>query len=194
MTARKTFLLLAFVAAFPAFGGSVPLPDTPAPVFADLESATNAPIRAAMLAEARIFEGNIALFATPSNKLEVAFGTSRLGDGVLLPGDESLSIGWREGAWFFASATNRIETQAVANAARRSLSFRLRLFESGEPRGLTLAATDAGDAFTPLVNAPPCWLFSRGWNTVRLTINGADNPSETISVQFNTDPGVLIAR
>ncbi len=42
MDARKTFLLLGFAAALPAIGGTVALPDSPAPAFADLESVTNA--------------------------------------------------------------------------------------------------------------------------------------------------------
>ena len=42
MDARKTLVLLAFAAALPAVGGTVPLSEAPAPAFADLESVTNA--------------------------------------------------------------------------------------------------------------------------------------------------------
>ena len=55
MDARKTLLLLAFASALPAVGGTVPLSEAPAPAFADLESVTNAPIRASMLQRARVF-------------------------------------------------------------------------------------------------------------------------------------------
>ncbi len=43
MDSRKTLLLLAFASALPAVGGTVVMPDSPAPAFADLEGATNAP-------------------------------------------------------------------------------------------------------------------------------------------------------
>ena len=194
MDARKTLLLLAFASALPAIGGTVAVPAPPAPAFADLETVTNATIQTSMLQSARVFDGSLSLLATPSNMVEVAFGTSRDADGVLLPGDESLSVGWSEGSWFIASATNRIESAAMTNAASRSLSFQLRLTEDGEPHRLTLTATGAADAFATLVADPPGWMFSRNWDTVRLTIRGVDDPDENVSVQFNADPWVLIMR
>ena len=194
MDARKTLLLLAFASALSSIGGTVGIPDSPVPAFADLESVTNAPIRASMLQRARVFEGTISLLATPSNMVEVAFGTSRYADGILLPGDEAFSVGWREGSWFIASATNRIESATVTNSASRSLSFQLRLSEDGEPHRLTIAATGAGEAFSTLASNPPDWMFSRDWNAVRLTIRGADDPAEAVSVKFNTDPWVLIMK
>ena len=192
MDARKTFLLLAFAAALPTVGGMVAVPDAPAPAYSDLECVTNAPIRASILQRARLFEGSVSLLATPSNMVEVAFGTSS--NGELPPGSEAFSVGWREGSWFIASATNRIESAAVTNSASRSLSFQLRLTEAGQPHRLTLTATGAGDAFASLVADPPGWMFSRDWNAVRLTIRGADNPAEAVTVKFNTDPWVLILR
>ena len=194
MDARKTLLLLAIASALPAAGGTVAVPDPPAPAFLDLESVTNAPIGASMLQSARVFDGRLSLLATPSNMVEVAFGTSRDADGVLLPGDESFSVGWREGSWFIASATNRIESATTTNATSRSLSFQLRLSEDGEPNRLTITATGAGDAFSALASNPPDWMFSSSWNVVRLTIRGADDPAEAVSVKFSTDPWVLIMR
>lgn len=194
MDARKTLLILAFASALPAIGGTVAIPDSPDPAFADLESVTNATIRASMLQRTRVFEGTISLLATPSNMVEAAFGISRNNDEVLLPGDESFSVGWREGTWFIASATNRIESAPATNSASRSLSFQLRLTEEGQPHRLTLTATGAGDAFASLVANPPGWMFSRDWNAVRLTIRGADDPAEAVSVKFNTDPWILIMR
>ena len=194
MDARKTLLLLALSSALPAVGGTVPLPEAPAPAFADLESVTNAPIRAAMLQRSRVFEGRISLFATPSNAVEVAFGTARNGDGVLHPGDESFSVGWEGGAWFLSSPTNRICSAILEGAATRTLAFTLRVSETGAPHSLTLSATGAGDAFASLVTFPPAWMFSRSWDTVRLTVRGVDEQAESVSVQFNTDPWVLIMR
>ena len=42
-----------------------------------------------------MFKGDVSLLATPSNVVEVAFATSRDGDGILLSGDgadESVSV------------------------------------------------------------------------------------------------------
>ena len=192
MDARKTILLLAFASALPAIGGTVAIPDSPAPAFLDTESVTNATIRATTLQRARVFEGGVTLLATPSNMVEVAFGTSS--NGELPPGNESFSVGWREGVWFIASATNRIESAPATNSASRNLSFQLRLTEEGQPHRLTLTATGAGDAFASLVANPPDWMFSREWDAVRLTIRGADDPAEAVSVKFNTDPWVLIMK
>ena len=194
MDARKAHLLLVFAAALPAIGGTVAIPDSPAPAFLDTECVTNASIRASMLQRARVFEGTISLLATPSNMVEIAFGTSRYADGILLPGDEAFSVGWREGSWFIASASNRIESATVTNSASRSLSFQLRLSEDGEPHRLTIAATGAGEVFSALASNPPDWMFSRDWDAVRLTIRGADDPAEAVSVQFNADPWILIMR
>ena len=192
MDARKTLLLLAFASALSSVGGTVAIPDSPAPAFLDTECVTNATIRATTLQRARVFEGTISLLATPSNMVEVAFGTSS--NGELLPGSEAFSVGWREGAWFIASATNRVESATATNSASRSLSFQLRLTEEGEPHRLTIAATGAGDAFASLAANPPDWMVSRDWNAVRLTIRGADDPVEAVTVKFNTDPWVLIMR
>ena len=168
MDASKTLLLLAFAVALPVVGGEVAPSAAPGPVFRDCESTTNASIRAAVMQNADVVNARISLLATPSNMVQVAFGKSASGDGVLLPGDESLSFGWRNGAWFFASPSNRVESAMATNAAHRNPSFQLRLSEEGRPRRLTFAGTDAGDAFAALVADPPGWMFSREWDAVRL--------------------------
>ena len=93
-----------------------------------------------------------------------------------------------------ASPTNRICSAPQEGTAPRTLSFTLRVSETGELPILSLTATGAGDAFAALVASPPAWMFSRDWDAVRLTIRGVDNPNENVSVQFNTDPGIIILR
>ena len=119
--------ILIALAASVASAGTIPVPVVPESLFADTESVTNATVRASLIQRARTFSGDVALYATPSNALEVAFGTSRNGDGVLLPGDESLCVGWEDGAWFIASPTNRIASATQAGASRRSLAFSARV-------------------------------------------------------------------
>ena len=158
----------------------------------DSECSTNAVIHRGMLEGIRILEGEMSLFATPSNAVEIAFGASDCGD--LPPGGESFSMGWRGGVWFFASGTERVESQSICNAARRTLSFSLRVAQDGSPMSLSLHADDVGNVFDSLVSSPPTWLFSREWNVARLTIRGIDATDESVSVRFLTDPGMMLLR
>ena len=177
-----------------ALAGEVSIPPAPPSAHFDTESVTNAPLRRAMMDRARIFRASVSLWATPSNNVEVAFGTSRGGDGVLLPGDESLAFGWENGAWFLASPTNRVRSPVFAEPAERTLSFRLRVREDGSPVSLSVGDGDLPDAFPDVAAAPPDWIFSRAWDTVRLTVRGTDERDEALSVRLDTDAGVLILR
>ncbi len=193
MLCHKSFLLILAVAAS-AHAAPIPIPATPPPAFIDMERTTNAAIRPGALRDARVFKGEVSLLATPSNAVEVAFGASRDGTGVLLPGDESFSVGWDGGSWFVASATNRIFSAPLEGAARRSFSFKLHVSETGSPRALSLSADGAGDAFAALAASPPDWMFSRAWDAARLTVRGVVEAGEGVSVRLGADPWMLILR
>ena len=186
--------ILIALAAFTASAGTVAVPAVPESAFADTESVTNAAVRPLLVQRARTFSGDIALYATPSNALEVAFGTSRNGDGILLPGDETFSIGWSDGAWFVASPTNRIATATLVGATRRSLSFSVRMSEEGVPTRLTVSADGLGDAFASLTSTPPQWLFASDWDVVRVTVSGVDATAEAVAIRLDNDPWLFIAR
>ena len=191
---KRCFTLICLLSVVPVIGGTLSISEAPAPAFVDCESVTNAPIPVEMLQQTRIFTGEISLLATPSSMVEVAFGTSRNGDGLLLPGDEAFAVGWCGGVWFFASATNRVESAAVEGSGSRSLSFQLRLTDNGEPLRLSLSASGAKEAFPALMETPSDWMFSRGWDTARLTIRGVDNPAEDVSVRFSAHPWIILFR
>ena len=185
---------MALLDAVCAFGGSIALPDAPPPEFDDRECATNVPLRSATLRRAEFFEASLALFATPSNSVEVAFGPSRGGNGILLPGDETFAFGWNGGAWFFAAPSGCVVSAGFADGARRSLSFALRISKDGRPSSLAVIADGGGSAFADLEAAPPDWLFSRSWDTIRLTVRGVDDPAEAVSVRFDNCPAVFLVR
>ena len=170
--------------------GEVALSSAPAAANFDTESVTNASLGSA-LASARFLRVEIALTASPSNNVEVAFGTTD--DGELPFGDESFCLGWDCGTWFVASPTNRIEGVASTNAVLHSLLFEVRVAGDGTPRAWTVSTTGGG-AFTNLPAVPPDWTFSRDWSTVRLVVRGVDQRDESVSVRLDTDPGVLILR
>ena len=191
-TSKITFSASLAVAA--ALAWQTPVGPAPAPVFIDMERSTNVQIQAETIQQCRVFKCSLSLLTTPSNAVEVAFGISRDGDGILQPGDETFAIGWEGGAWYAASATNRICSAFLGGSARRSLSFTLHVSEDGVPRTLSLSAAGAENAFTSLVDAPPDWMFSREWDAIRLTARGVGDSVERASVRFGPNPAFIILR
>lgn len=201
MKARLLPLLLLALAGGSVRAAEVALPSAPPPAFPDTESTTNTPLRAAMVARARLVKARVALVATPSNNVQVAFGASREPGGPLLQGDESLAFGWDAGAWFVSSPTGRLEAPPAVAAgegtAARALVLSMRLAESGRPVAFEAREEGATNAvlFASLSAAPPEWLFSRGWNAARVDVRGTDpRGDEAVSVRLDTDAGILILR
>ena len=182
--------ILLAVAAFAASAGTVSIPATPESPYSDTESVTNAAVRTSLIQKARTFSGTVSLNASPSNTLEVAFGKSRNGEGLLLSGDEAFSLGWQDGAWFIDTPTNRITSTAQDGNSRRSLSFSVRVSADGVPTRFSIS----DDAFASLTNAPPAWLFSRDWDAVRVMAGGTDATAETVGIRLDNDPWLCIAR
>ena len=182
--------ILLAIAASVASAGTVAVPVAPESPYSDTESVTNAAVRTSLIQKARTFSGTIALNASPSNTLEIAFGTSRNSDGVLLSGDEAFSLGWENGAWFIDTPTNHVTSAAQEGNTRRSLSFSVRVSADGVPTRFSIS----DDAFASLTNAPPAWLFSRNWDAVRVTAGGMDATAETVGIRLDNDPGLFIAR
>ena len=183
-------LAIAFATPLVAFGRPVPVLPASSAGFADTESVTNTPL-GSVLASARFLRVQLALTASPSNNVEVAFGADR--GGKLAFGEESFILGWDCGSWFVSSPTNRIEGVAHTNSVPRTLSFEVRVAEDGTPLSWTVAPTGGG-AFTNLPAVPPAWTFSREWTIVRLAVRGVDVRDESVSVRLDADPGVLILR
>ena len=189
-----TFCLALVLAGLSASAGEVAILSVPPPAHFDTESVTNTLLLRPMMEQARIFRASVSLWATPSNNVEVAFGTTRGGDGVLAAGDEDFAFGWENGAWFFASPTNRLRSAVTNDAAQRTFSFQVRVREDGSPVALSVPDAATGVLLSDMTNAPPAWLFSRDWDAVRLTVRGTDERNESLSVRLDTDAGILIMR
>lgn len=72
-----------------------------------------------------------------------------------------------------------------------------RFRQTALPAALLLAlglATSPRAAVVPVPPAPPPWLFSRGWDVVRLVARGTDPRAEAASVSLDADAGLLILR
>jgi hypothetical protein len=184
--------LTAALATAAAWAWQTPVGPAPTPAFIDMERTTNVVIQAESLQRCRVFECFLSLPASPSSALEVAFGKSRNGDEALLPGEETFAIDWEGDAWFVASATSRICSALHEDAARRSLSFMLRVSEDDVPRTLSFSADGMENAFSSVAVPPPVWMFSRAWDMVRLAVRGIDEAEESVSVRFGPNPVFLI--
>ena len=189
MQRRSLLFALAFALSLPATARELCLSPAPVPWSQDTETVTNAAISVAS-SKLRIFKGHIALTASPSNNVEMAFGHGT--DGTLDFGTESFLLGWDRGAWFLASQTNRIESATSDETSVRSLSFEIRTAEDGVP--LSWKVSTSNGSFTNLPARPPAWAFSRDWTTVRLAVRGIDERDETVSVWLDADPGMIILR
>ena len=74
------------------------------------------------------------------------------------------------------------------------MAFLLRVREDGSPVSFSVADSIDGGLFSDVTNAPPAWLFSRSWDTVRLTVRGTDERDGVLFVRLDTDAGILILR
>lgn len=72
--------------------------------------------------------------------------------------------------------------------------FTLHVSEDGVPRTISLSADGAENAFTPLADATPDWMFSRERNAIRLTARGVCDSVESASVRFGPNPAFIILR
>lgn len=149
--------------------------------FADTEVSTNMVINKSDINYADLkfrFDG------TPTNNLELAFGTDVNTNGVLDAEEVDTRFGWRGGRYFIENARTweRFDSDSVVGS--RSLSVELHIDIRTSPqqvRRITVAGANAS-AFGELVSgAPPAWLWRREWNLMRATRRGTEPPSDWLS-------------
>ena len=185
-----SFLVLAMSAlASP----SVPV-SLPPVTHADTETTTNVAFAAGIP-----YPGKFALalecLATPSNNVQVAFGTDKNANGVLDLEETELLTGWDCGAWFVQQGYDAARLTASATPANDmgSLSWNIRLSSSGVP--LTAAFNANGvPLFADVAAAHPSWLYSRSWNMLRLTGRGLAASNESFEVSILPDGFTIILR
>ena len=146
----------------------------PPAVHADTEVSTNVPFTAHRLS----FE------ATPSNNVQVAFGTDADADGVLGPDEERLVVGWDCGEWFVLDATNGVRLADATRPTNRAqtLAFVFETRSDGAVKSLSLSS-DGVSLFPSLAATPPKWLYDTRWDMFRLTARGVDDPHAGFRVQ-----------
>ena len=191
--------LQVFLVAFAAIrsASALAVPELPPPVFADTEVSTNVAMKA-WTERTRMFNVVLSFDATPSNNVQVAFGTDASADGNLSDEEAGLTLGWDCGEWFIASAdsTNRFTAAPAGTETRKELRLQMNLGADGLPRALELT-----DGTTPLAFAgidlsppPPAWMFSKDWNLLKVVARGTDEQNEQITVVLSNDAVMLLLR
>ena len=196
---RKRIPLQTFLFAFAVVqsASALTMPELLPPVFADTEVSTNVAMRA-WGENTRLFNVSLSFDATPSNNVQVAFGTDASADGNLSDEEAGLTLGWDCGEWFIASAdaTNRFTAAPAGTETRKELRLQMNLGADGLPRALELT-----DGTTPLAFAgidlsppPPAWMFSKDWNLLKVVARGTDEQNEQITVVLSNDAVMLLLR
>ena len=190
----KTLRLLLYVIPSVVLGLPPVLPTLPPVEHLDTETVTNVPF-ATWQKHLRSFTVKLAFDATPSNNVEMAFGTdggtgttgsSPVGDGELSPDERDLTVGWDCGAWFVEDGTTgaRVTAAPTGGCGAHELAVRVRLDHKGAVDDVRFLDNGA-EVFASLAASRPQWLYSPGWNRLRLVGRGENvREGERFSAQI----------
>ena len=146
----------------------------------DTEIVTNVPFTA-WQQHLRHFTFKLAFNGTPSNNVEMAFGTDRITgteilpveDGALTPDERDLVVGWDCGAWFVENGATgeRVTAAPAGGCGAHELAVRVRIDHQGTVDDVRFL--DNGmEVFAGLAASKPPWLHSSEWNRLRLVGRG----------------------
>ena len=197
MTMPKMTILLATALSALVAAGAPSRAALPPVTHADTEVSTNVPFTATLDAAGR-FVFDLSCRATPSNNVEVAFGTDADGNGVLEPEETDRVVGWDCGSWFTRKGADgacqmengewKIENGVEPEV--RTLSWRVRVGADGTPSRFE-ATADGSPSFADL---PLESTYSPSWNLLRLTGRGLDASLETFTFSVTPDGTTFIMR
>ena len=164
-------------------------PVLPPVEYLDTETVTNVPF-AAWQDHLRHFTFKLAFNATPSNNVEMAFGTDGatgttgvppvggsgvppVEDGTLSPDECDLVVGWDCGAWFVEDGATgeRVTAAPTGGCGAHELVVRVRLGRGGAIDDVRFLDNGA-EFFAELAASKPPWLHASGWNRLRLVGRG----------------------
>ena len=140
MIARKTLSLIAVVASacLPTFARTIIVQPQPVSPYADTEVSTNVVINKADISYSDL---HFAFAGTPTNSLELAFGTDANTNGVLEAEEIASRFGWRSGRYFIKNAVSGEILDGPASNSSQSFSIDLHL-ESGFWRSCLQCSAD----------------------------------------------------
>ena len=150
----------------------------PVSPFADTEVSTNMVINKA---DINYVDLKFTFCGTPTNGLEMAFGTDANTNGVLDAEEVETRFGWRGGRYFIENALTCASFDSDAIAGSQNLSVELHLDIRSSPqqvRRIAVAGVNASAFAGILSERPPAWLWRREWNMMRMTRRGTEPPSD----------------
>ena len=146
--------------------------------FADTEVSTNMVINKA---DINYVDLKFTFCGTPTNDLEMAFGTDVNTNGVLDAEEVETRFGWRGGRYFIENALTCESFDSDAITVSQNLSVELYLDIKMAPqqvRRIAVAGVNASAFAGILSERPPAWLWRREWNMMRMTRRGTEPPSD----------------
>ena len=165
--------------------------------YADTEVSTNVTMTA-WSENTRQFTVILQFDATPSNNVQVAFGTDGSTDGNLSDEEVGLTLGWDCGEWFISTdpVTNRFTAQPANSSTRKELFLCMSLGADGMPRTLELEEGNTTLAFSglTLLPVPPAWMYSKDWNLLKVVARGTGTQNEQITVKLSNAAVILLLR
>ena len=150
----------------------------PVSPFADTEVSTNMVINKA---DINYVDLKFTFCGTPTNDLEMAFGTDVNTNGVLDAEEVETRFGWRGGQYFIENALTCESFDSDAITVSQNLSVELHLDIKTSPqqvRRIAVAGVNASAFAGILSERPPAWLWRREWDMMRMTRRGTEPPSD----------------
>ena len=146
--------------------------------FADTEVSTNMVINKA---DINCVDLKFSFCGTPTNDLEMAFGTDMNTNGILDAEEVETRFGWRGGRYFIENALTCESFDSDAIAGSQNLSVELHLDIKTSPqrvRRIAVVGVNASAFAGILSDRPPAWLWRREWDLMRVTRRGTEPPSD----------------
>ena len=179
-TLQYHIFAVAALAASASFGWTIQVPSMPVSPYADTEVSTNIPVNKADIGYSDL---NFRLNGTPTNSLELAFGTDVNTNGVLEAEEVETRFGWRGGRYFVENARTWEMFDGAALEQSQNFSVNLRLevkHDTQQVRKVVVSGANASDFGSLVSNVPPAWVWRREWDLMRATRRGAEPPSDWI--------------
>ena len=175
---RNLLTILVAAAGMQALARMVVVPAMPVSPYADTAVSTNLAINKA---DINYVDLKFTFCGTPTNNLEMAFGTDANTNGVLDAKEVETRFGWRSGRYFIENALTweRFVSESASGAQNLSVEMHLDIrYALQQVKRVNVTGTNAS-AFGELVSgAPPAWLWRREWNLMRATRRGTEPPSD----------------
>ena len=191
---KKVFLFVC-ISISAAFALPPVRPVLPPVEHLDTETVTNMPFTA-WQRNLRDFTVNLSFIATPSNNVELAFGTDTgttgvlpVGDGELAPDECDLIVGWDCGSWFVEDGESgeRFTAVPTGGCGLHDFALRVRFSHSGAIESVRFL-DNGTEVFTEIAALKPTWFHVPAWNRMRLVGRGENvRAGERFSAQVTPE-------